>query len=636
MGQLAGAVATARHARIGPGLQPGRRVELGRHVVLARGQERPDDRTHDYADVLHGPHSAILEQQPPGLLHDAHLIPGVAEHQGATPATGEPGQVPGIAWQDRERLLGKHVRASLQCGACLFRAQADRTRQHDQVGLRGDDLVPVGRGAGKAEAFLDASQDRRVPTAHDEWLHVVTGGKGGQVRRDRPRASTDDTQAQTLHDPPVSARRIRADTRRSTADRLRMAHDSRMHGDVGTLAPRGTLTWILFGVSACFSYLLTGIGSILAPLQDELGVSRGEVALLPTLFAAALIAVGLVGRHIVARVGRQLALRGAMVGVSIGAVLVSGPGWPLALLGAAVLGASCACLVLLMPVLINALHPRRTTALIAEQNAVNSFSSAMAPLLVGGALGIGLGWRSGYLVPAVLLLLFLPFVHAVPTSSLELADHRPPRQGQFDRAFWSRWLDILLAVSAEFCVLFWIASAFASWYAIGTDVAVVWASTFLAGMVIGRSLGSPVTRAIADRTMIVTLSCGVALAGFGLFWAGGSLPVSAVGALITGLGIALLYPVTIAALMRARPEDPDGASARGTLASGVAIGGAPFLLAALSDQVGLHTAFLIVPVLLVGLLARSLWRQRGGRVANTAAGSEPPSASCGVTPDLRS
>gem|GEM_PF-6255794 len=65
--------------------------------------------------------------------------------------------------------------------------------------------------------------------------------------------------------------------------------------------------------------------------------------------------MGLVGGPVVRGVGRQASIRGAMVG----AVLVTGPGWPLALLGATILGASCAVLVQLLPVLIAALHPRR-------------------------------------------------------------------------------------------------------------------------------------------------------------------------------------------------------------------------------------------------------------------------------------
>lgn len=401
-----------------------------------------------------------------------------------------------------------------------------------------------------------------------------------------------------------------------------MGHHVSVQSEPRVVAPRGRLTWILFGVSGCYAYLLNGIGLILTPLQRELGVSRGEVALLPALFAVGLVVVGLIGGPTVRRLGRQTAIRGAMIGVAAGAVLVAGPGWPLALLGSTILGGSCAVLVQLLPVLVGALHPRRTTAIIAELNSVSSFASIVAPLAVGAALALGIGWRPGYLWPAVLLACLLPLVRGVPAAPAE--GRAPvPRVGRqpLDRAFWSRWLDVLIAVSAEFCVLFWITSAFTTWYSVGTDAAVLWASTFMVGMALGRAMGTPVTRRISDRSMIVTLGCAVALAGFVIFWGSDSLPVSAVGAVILGLGVALLYPVTIAALMRARPDDPDGASARGTLASGLAIGCAPFVLAAASDEVGLHAAFVIVPILLGTLLARSVRRKSQDRGA--AAVSRP-------------
>ena len=54
--------------------------------------------------------------------------------------------------------------------------------------------------------------------------------------------------------------------------------------------------------------------------------------------------------------------------------------------------------------------------------------------------------------------------------------------------------------------------------------------------------------------------------------------------------------------MAAWPHDRDRAAARGALASGVAIGGPPFLLAALADAFGLRAASLIVPGLLIALV----------------------------------
>ncbi len=307
-----------------------------------------------------------------------------------------------------------------------------------------------------------------------------------------------------------------------------MQHDGAVHTDNERVAPRDRLTWILFAVAGSFAYLLNGIGSILAAIQDELGISRSQVALLPSLFAVGLVIVGLVGGAAVRRTGRQTAFRAAMVGVAAGALLVCWPSWPVALLGAALLGCSCAVLIQLTPVVIGVLHPRRTTALVAEQNAVSSYSSAAAPLAVGAALALGVGWRVGYAWPVVLLLLLLPLVRGVPDPPAgRIALPRHDRGRSFDRPFWSRWLDILLAVSAEFCVLFWVTSAFATWYGLKTDMAVLWGSTFILGMAFARSLGTPITRRVPDRSMIVGLGCALALCGFVLFWCGGPLPIAA-------------------------------------------------------------------------------------------------------------
>jgi len=60
----------------------------------------------------------------------------------------------------------------------------------------------------------------------------------------------------------------------------------------------------------------------------------------------------------------------------------------------------------------------------------------------------------------------------------------------------------------------------------------------------------------------------------------------------------------VSRVVAAWPHAPDRASARAALASGLAIGGAPFLLAQISDAAGLRTAFLIVPVLLLVLALR--------------------------------
>ncbi len=114
---------------------------------------------------------------------------------------------------------------------------------------------------------------------------------------------------------------------------------------------------------------------------------------------------------------------------------------------------------------------------------------------------------------------------------------------------------------------------------------------------------------------LLLTGCGVAAAGFAVFWAAATLPLAGAGLLLAGLGVALLYPTTVSRVVAAWPQAPDRAAARAALASGLAIGGAPYLLARLADGVGLRQAYLVVPVLLLALAARAVTDR--GRAATT-------------------
>src|SRR6202035_3106815 len=162
----------------------------------------------------------------------------------------------------------------------------------------------------------------------------------------------------------------------------------------------------------------------------------------------------------------------------------------------------------------------------------------------------------------------------------------------------------VLAVSVEFCMVFWAASAFIAWDHASLSQAPALASLFLVGMATVRGMSAIVIRRVPDQRVLMLACTGVAAAGFALFWAVPSLTLAAAGLLVAGLGVALLYPTTVTRLIAAWPAVPDRAAARAALGSGIAIGGAPFLLAQLSDSFGLRTAFLIVPVLLTVLAVR--------------------------------
>ena len=138
-----------------------------------------------------------------------------------------------------------------------------------------------------------------------------------------------------------------------------------------------------------------------------------------------------------------------------------------------------------------------------------------------------------------------------------------------------RWLDLLLAVSVEFCLVFWAASAFIAWDRASLSQAPALASLFLVGMATARALSVRIIRRMPDPRLLILACAATAMAGFALFWGAPTLTLAAAGLLVTGLGVALLYPTTVSRVIAAWPQAPDGAAGRAALASGLAIGIAP-------------------------------------------------------------
>jgi fucose permease len=363
------------------------------------------------------------------------------------------------------------------------------------------------------------------------------------------------------------------------------------------------VTWLLYGLFGCMAFLLNGLGAVLAPLQTELGIKRGDVALYPSLFALGLIVVGLGGGSLVGRIGRRATLRLSIAGMILGGLLFAVPGRVPTLLGALLLGLGAALLIQLVPALLAAIHTNLATAAVGEANGIASAASVVAPLAVGAALSVGVGWRAGYLALPLLALgvAFLPAWRLDVPTMPPVA--RQPASGSAEPLL-GRWFDLVIAVSIEFCILFWAASALAEWHRAAAGQAPALASLFLVGMATSRFLAAPITHWLS-ATRVLTLTCAtVAAVGFALFWSGPSLAAAAAGLAVAGLGVALLYPTMVSRLIAAWPHAPDRAAAFATLGSGLAIGAAPFILGRLSDAIGLKAAYLIVPVLLVVLAIR--------------------------------
>ncbi|MEV0154942.1 MFS transporter [Micromonospora sp. NPDC050686] len=392
----------------------------------------------------------------------------------------------------------------------------------------------------------------------------------------------------------------------------------------------GRVLWLAGAAQAAVGFSVTSLGAVLVLLARDVGAAPGDLAWLPSTFGAGLVAVAAAGPWLL-RGGYRRCLWLGGGGLGTGAVLLALAGTvPAAVVGAMLLGLGAAALVLATPALLSGPDAGRRLSLV---NAAASAAAVTAPLALAVAdLRGGDGRLALFaLTPLAALLIAAaprqrhpappgrpwgstrerlagphhPATPEVPPPADPAGPHPPAagavRPGDVAR----RWGQVVLAVSVEFCFSVW-AVARLQQTGLAVAAAVALATSFPAGMALGRLAASRGARSgplIAAGAAVTALGAVTVAAAPRPGWA-------VLGLVLAGLGVAVLYPLTLAGLMSAPGMSPPVAASLGALASGTAILVAPAALAALGRSVGLGAAFLVTPVLLALLLG--LRRAAGG------------------------
>jgi fucose permease len=217
--------------------------------------------------------------------------------------------------------------------------------------------------------------------------------------------------------------------------------------------------------------------------------------------------------------------------------------------------------------------------------------------VVGVAVVLG-SWRSALLVliPVIALLA----VVGRGTPSLRDRGVRatgvPP--GRLSRRYWVSWVVVTAGIAVEFCLALWSADMLHQRTDLSRAAASASVTALVGGMFLGRVAGGWLAlRHPVDRLLYAALALNAV--GFAVFWGSTSGPVAVTGLLACGLGVALYFPLGLARSIAASDGRPDHASARVGVGAALASGAGPFGLGALADVVGIHTAMLVVPALLV-------------------------------------
>ncbi|MGC5016796.1 MFS transporter [Streptosporangium sp. DT93] len=412
-------------------------------------------------------------------------------------------------------------------------------------------------------------------------------------------------------------------------------------------------TWLVYLQLGVFATYLYGLSAALPLLRIDQQLSQTVAGLHGTSMAVGGILTGLVLPRMTASLGRRTVIWIGMAGLSAGTLLVAvaPTALPATLLGYGIASGMGSIAMYSGMAALDDRHGPAGPAAISEANAVCVIVGIGVPFAVSVAAQSAFGWRVALLLPTVLTVLLALFMgrvripehpHAVPVPPLEAVasgnlgaprdavaseeDTAPgqvtsPAEGtapagrtvpagetasgdgaRFDRRFYLAGAVLFCCVATEFSFNLWAAKLFADRTGLSPAVAATAVAAFTAGMAVGRLAGGWLALRI-PATLLFAGALLVAVAGWGLFWLSTEPVFSYAGLAVSGLGVALHFPMALSRVLAASGGRRNQATAVASIIASVAVGMGPFLLGALADGFGTRTAFLMVPVLIGVALA---------------------------------
>jgi fucose permease len=370
-----------------------------------------------------------------------------------------------------------------------------------------------------------------------------------------------------------------------------------------TRLKRTPATWIAYLVLIYFALILNCLGPVTSLIRAEQRLNYSQAGLLGSSFACGIIAASLLAARIRRKLGSWSTFALALVGLVAGCCLIcAAKDLAVALAGGLLAGTLGSLIICEVPLVLVHEHRHLSRMSLTEANALASATAIFGPAVVGLAEGFGMGWR---------IALMLPFLFAIAATAIFTFSRPKLRSAErvliigsergLGKGFWLGWCLLLFSVAVEFTIIFWASDFFRQTglpnHAQASEVLVV----FFGAMFIGRVFGSRLASKVPPSRIII-VSLTVAFCGsFFYCW---PVPISLriIGLALLGLGIANLYPTFLSLAISKAEAYQAEASAKTTLASGLAILLFPFVLGAVADLTTLSQAQLLIPLTLVAIL----------------------------------
>ena len=331
---------------------------------------------------------------------------------------------------------------------------------------------------------------------------------------------------------------------------------------------------LCYGALAAYAFWLYAFGPALALLRAELNLSYAMVGVYSALWSGGALLAGATFAAAARRLSRAGLLWCSAAAASAGAGLFTAHAVAVTLLGAALLGFAGTTLLTSTQAILSDRHGERRERALIETNVGAAGCAVLAPLLLGLLQGTPAGWRVAMGFPVLLLAgLYLRYRH----QPLPTAPAGPSASGwaQLPASCWLLASLVAVGIAVEFCVVYFGAELLTT-IGLRTAAAATAMSGFYLGILASRIGGAWLIRR-AGRTVVLL----GAIAGRhgrrirALLALRPARPGHRRAGCVCGLGVANLYPLSLALTLAAAPGNGDTANARTQLLGGALVIAAP-------------------------------------------------------------
>jgi predicted MFS family arabinose efflux permease len=362
---------------------------------------------------------------------------------------------------------------------------------------------------------------------------------------------------------------------------------------------RDRFFWTIALQTFVVNLFLGGFGPAQPLLRADQGTSLAIAGLHGTAMGIASIIAGFATPHIAHRFGRT---NGGWIGliffsIGITTFIIFKP-IQITLIAALVTGFGISTVINSYVTSMNQRFGTLSPLAIAQANGISSAGYVLGTSLVGTIANYARDfWRFGMAI-AIPFAILLYLTSRTVTQGDHTPDSSGPQSGRLSRKYWIAWIGFIFSIGTEFATAFWAAALVQDRTGAEAAIATSAIISLGLGMGVGRWYGGKVLHRLSLDNQLHTVLI-VQLVGFAILWLSHNMAISLIALFTNGLGISMQFSLQSMRMISHSDNRPDLAIGRSALAAGLAIGGAPFLLGILGDNIGISRAYMMVPVFIV-------------------------------------